>query len=185
MRRQHFLVLLSAAALSACTGLGNRDDHRGAAGAGATSSSKQDSQIMRDISQANLAEIATGKLAVAKASSPQVRQFGQQMIEEHSRMQSEGSQLTAGRGMRTPAAPDLRHQAAMEKLESLSGEAFDRAYMEQMVKDHGETLQLLQQAASRAQDPELRAHARKATPHVQHHLELAQRIAGEVVGLAR
>jgi predicted outer membrane protein len=53
------------------------------------------------------------------------------------------------------------------------------------VKDHADTLQLVQKAASEAQDPQLRALAQKAAPHVQQHLDLAQRIAGQVVGQSR
>jgi putative membrane protein len=175
-----FALLAVALFLSGCSMLGM---NRGDSAAGGASA--QDAQMMRDIAQANLAEIATGKLAIAKAQSPTVKQFGQHMIEEHNTLQSEGARLASAKGMPVPSAPDARHQAAAKKLEAMSGESFDRAYMEQMVKDHGETLQLLQRAASQAGDAQLRAHAQKAIPHVQQHLELAKRLAGEVVGKAQ
>ena len=165
-------LLFAAFALSACSMLG-MDSDRGA-GAGATS---PDAQMMRDIAQANLAEITTGQLALSRAQSPQVRQFAQHMIDEHTRMQSEGSAIASAKGMPTPKAPDAKHQAAAKKLEAMSGEAFDRAYMEQMVKDHQQTLELVQRAAAQAKDAELRAHAQKAIPHVQQHLQMAQSLA--------
>jgi putative membrane protein len=51
-----------------------------------------------------------------------------------------------------------------------------------MVKDHTDTLQLLQQAAAQASDPQLKAQAQKAIPHVQQHLQMAQQLAASVGG---
>ena len=178
MQRLASLFLLSF--LAACSHTGDALKNPGSAAAGATS---PDARFMRDIAQANLAEIATGKLAVAKAQSPEVRRFGQLMIDEHTMMQREGGQLASSKGMPVPAAPDARHQAAAKKLEQMSGESFDRAYMEQMVKDHAQTLELLQETVSEAKDSAVRAHAQKAMPHVRQHLDTARRLAGDVVGL--
>lgn len=169
---RHIALLLAAFFLSSCSMLGMNS--RGDAAAGATS---PDARIMVDIAQADLAEITTGKMALSKAQSAEVRQYAQHMIDEHTRMQSEGGALAKAKGMPLPSAPDARRQAAAKKLEALSGESFDRAYMQQMVKDHSETLQLVQRAAAEAKDPELRAHAQKAIPHVRQHLEMAQRLA--------
>ena len=137
---------------------------------------------MTSIAHANLAEIATGQLAVQKAQSPEVRQFGQHMISDHTALMNEGAQLASAKGMEPPKSPDLMHQAAAKKLELMSGASFDRAYMEQMVKDHEATLQTLNAAASQAEDPALKAHAQKAIPHVQEHLQVARRLASSVVG---
>jgi putative membrane protein len=177
---QRFASLFLLSFLAACSYTGDALKNSGSAAAGATS---PDARLPRDIAQANLAEIATGRLAVAKARSPEVRRFGQLMIDEHTMMQREGEQLAFSKGMPLPVAPDAKHQAAAKKLEQMSGESFDRAYMEQMVKDHAQTLALLQETASEAKDSAVRAHARKAIPHVRQHLDIARRLAGDVVGL--
>jgi putative membrane protein len=179
MQRLASLFLLSF--LAACSHIGDAFKDSGSGAAGATS---PDAGLMRDIAQANLAEIATGKLAVAKAQSPDVRRFGQLMIEDHSMLQREGAAVATANGWPVPSRPDERHQAAAKKLESMSGESFDRAYMEQMVKDHAQTLQLLERTAQEANDKQLRGVAQKAIPHVRQHLDLAKRLAGDVIGLA-
>lgn len=179
--RARLVLVLSCLFFAACSQLGMRGDGA-SAGAGV---SRSDAQLMERIAQANLAEIETGKLAVAKAQSPQVKQFGQHMIDEHTAMLSEGSQLAAAKGMSMPRSPDLKHQALSKKLEMTSSASFDRAYMQQMVADHNNTLELLQQAMAQASDPQLRAHAQKAIPHVQQHLEMARRLTGDLVGSAR
>ena len=171
------LVIASAALLSAC---GMWDRITGGGESAAAGSTSPDAQLMRDIAEANMAEIATGKLAVSKAQSGPVKQFGQHMVDEHTKMQSEGAKLASAKKIAMPSAPDAKHQAAAKKLESLAGASFDKAYMEQMVKDHTETLQLLQKTVSQAKDPEVRAHAQKAMPHVQKHLEMAKQVAGQL-----
>ncbi|HZM34464.1 MAG TPA: DUF4142 domain-containing protein [Burkholderiales bacterium] len=178
MQRLASLFLL--AFLAACSYTGDALKDSGSAAAGATS---PDAAYMRDIVQGNLAEIATGKLAVAKAQSPEVRRFGQLMIEDHAKLQRQGAQVAAANGWPLPSAPHERHQAVAKKLDSTSGESFERAYMEQMVKDHAETLQLLERTFQEAQDPQLRRVAQSAIPHVRQHLDLARRLAGDVVGL--
>src|SRR5690606_37464190 len=138
----------------------------------------QDRQFMEDIAQANLAEIATGKLATAKAQSSVVRQYGQRMIDDHTTLLNEGAKLAKSKGMPVPKEPDARHQATMKQLESLSGASFDRTYMSHMVKDHEETLDLLKRASTQASDGQLRDLAKNAIPVVEHHLKLAEQITG-------
>jgi putative membrane protein len=180
-------ILCLSTALAACSQLTGRDSAGtgSSAGAGATSPSRGDAAFMRDISHANLAEIATGKLAAQKGQSPAVKQFGQHMVDEHTQLESEGSTLAQAKGMKPPSSPDLKHQAAMLKLQAVSGDSFDRDYIQQMVKDHTDTLKLLQDTASQASDAQLRQLAQKAIPHVQEHLQSAQRLAGEIVGRAQ
>jgi putative membrane protein len=73
-----------------------------------------------------------------------------------------------------------KHRATMNRLEKLSGNAFDRAYMAEMVKDHQKTVALFQREATGGKDPDLRSWASKTVPHLQEHLRMAQDIAGRV-----
>jgi putative membrane protein len=107
------------------------------------------------------------------------------MIDDHTALLNDGASLASAKGVAMPKSPDRRHKAAMQNLEQLSGASFDRAYMQQMVADHNNTLELLRQAAAQAGDPALRAHAQKAIPAVQQqHLEMARRLTGDLVGSA-
>lgn len=160
------LRVVLAAAVSACAPLEP-----------AERAASRDAQLVRGIVQANLTEIAAGRLAVAKARSRTVRRYGQHMIKEHTQLQAEGSELRSAKGVPLPTRPDSTQEAALRRLEALSGEAFDRAYLEQRVKDHAELLRLLEQAAARAADPALRLYAEHAIPRIRRHLELAGRLA--------
>ena len=167
------LLLAFTALLSACAQPREVQVYDSAS-AGATS---RDLQFMRDITQANLAEIAASKLAVTNAGSPAVRRYAERMVNAHIALQTEGSQVASDRGLRVPTSPDTRHQAALRSLEKLTGTTFERAYLAQMLKDHADTVVLLERAATQANDPRLRAHAQQALPHVREHLEQVKRLS--------
>lgn len=154
---------------------------RGAQQQGASSAGqleKADARSMREMAEANLAEVAAGKMAAGKASSDEVKKYAQHMVDDHGKQLQELQALAAKKGVELPSEPSKQHQAAMKKLESASGDQFDRAYMEQMVRDHRDTLKLVERTAKRAKDTELKASAEKAAPDVRKHLEMAQQIAG-------
>ncbi|MFN2645546.1 MAG: DUF4142 domain-containing protein, partial [Burkholderiales bacterium] len=117
-------------------------------------------------------------VAAEKASSPEVKKFAQQMVDEHGKGLSEGEALARSKGVEPPSAPSKKHQAALKKLESANGEDFDRAYMQQMVKDHTETLKTLKAAGKNAKDPDIKAAAMKKAPIVNQHLEMARSLSG-------
>jgi putative membrane protein len=138
---------------------------------------KQDAQSMRRLAQADMAEVAAGKVAAQKATHPEVKKFAEHMVDEHSKMLEEGSKLAQAKGMKPPSGPDKKHQEAVQKLEKLSGDQFDRQYMQQMVRDHQDALRLAEKAAKDAKDPELKAHAEKGAPHIKEHLAQARKIS--------
>ena len=137
----------------------------------------QDRKFFTEMAQANMAEVETGKLAQNKASSEEVKKYAASMVEEHGKMLEEQQSMAKTKGVQVPKQPKKEHQSALKKLQGLSGEQFDRAYMEQMVKDHEKTLKLVQDAAKNAKDPEVKQAAEKAVPHVQKHLEMAKQIS--------
>jgi putative membrane protein len=137
---------------------------------------KQDRQALQRMALADMAEIEAGKVAAQKASNPEVKKFAEHMVKEHSQMLDEGGKLAQSKGVKPPAAPDKKHQNALEKLQGLSGDEFDRRYMRQMVRDHEDALKLADKTAKAAKDPELKAHAEKGAPHIKEHLAMARRI---------
>jgi putative membrane protein len=122
---------------------------------------QEDAQLVRALVQANLDEIAAGKLAASRAQSRAVRQYAQRVVREHRQLQSEASELRPAGGAGLPAAYDYLEY---RKIEKLSGAQFDRAYIDLTTKRHAELLRLLERAQSRAADPALRAFAERALP---------------------
>ncbi len=139
-----------------------------------------DRKFMEKLAKDNAAEIEAGKLASTKASNDQVKQFGERMVQDHGKAADELKQLAQSKGLDLPDAADRKHEREARSLEKKSGADFDKAYMQQMVKDHRADLKALRKEAKSAKDPELKAFAEKTAQVVQEHLNMAQQLAADV-----
>lgn len=147
------------------------------AGQGGTLSST-DRQFMMKAAMMDMAEIQTGRLAVSQGASESVRQFGQRMIDDHTRTSQQLMQMASAAGFTPPQTLDAKHQAVAAKLARLTGAEFDRAYMKQMVKDHQEAVSLYQRQSTRGTMADLRSFASATLPALREHLTMARSMAG-------
>ena len=139
-----------------------------------------DSAFIREVEASNTAEIRLGQLAERKASDSQVKQFAQRMITDHNGLQREWGNIASTSGFRISGAIDQRHQEQLTRLERLSGNEFDRAFMAAMVENHQENMRSLQTKGRSAQSPQVRQQASRSLGAVEEHLSLAQQIASQV-----
>src|SRR5205085_4231192 len=154
-----FLVLFVALALlmAACAdssnsntnAIGNRNANSSAAG-GALSSADRD--FMMKAAIGGMEEVELGRMAAQKAASNDVKQFGQRMVDDHSRANDELTSLAGQKTVTLPTALDQQHQADVDRLSRLAGAAFDREYMTMMVKDHVEDVAEFEREASTGSD---------------------------------
>lgn len=139
-----------------------------------------DAKLMREIAEADLAEVQAGKLAASKASSDEVKKYGQHMVDEHGKHLKTAQAMAKKKGVQMPSAPAKDQQEALNKLQPVSGAEFDRLFMQQMVKDHERALRLVQNAAKKAKDADFKADAEQTAPVIEKHLEEAKRIAASL-----
>jgi putative membrane protein len=144
-----------------------------------------DARAIRDLAEANMAEVETGKVAAQKAQNEEVKKFAQHMVDDHGKMLQEVQQLAQSKGVDLPKSPNKKHQAAMKKLESASGEQFDKTYMSEMVKDHQDTVKKVEKIAKSSKDPEVKGAAQKALPDIKEHLQMAQSLSGKAGGASK
>lgn len=181
MHRKLFAAAVAAAALIAMAGSPSAQDTKKQQEAAKKAALQgSDGKMIREIAQADLAEVAAGKLGASKAQSGEVKQFAQHMVEDHGKHLAQVRKMAKAKGVQLPSTPAKKHQDAMKQLESASGPAFDKAFMDMMVKDHEEALKLVQAAAKNAKDKDLRADAQKTAPVIEKHLEMAKSIAGNL-----
>ena len=148
----------------------------------AQTATKEDQTFLTKAIEGNLAEIEMGKLAQQKAASDQVKQFGSRMVDDHSKANDELKQVASGKGMTLPTDLDAAHKAKMAKMQKLSGAAFDRAYMDEMLADHKKDVSEFQKEASSGKDSDIKGFASKTLPTLQDHLKMAQDTHAAVKG---
>lgn len=121
----------------------------------------------------SLAEVEHGRLATQNASSPDVKQFAQKMVDHHTKWGDELKGLASQKEVTLATKLDDQHQAMQDKLAALTGTAFDKAYMDRMVKAHLQAVALFQQEVKAGQDRGVKAWAAKTLPTLQDHLKMA------------
>ena len=147
----------------------------GAASAGAGYINRADEKLMADIAQANLAEISTAKLAQEKSQNDQVKGFAQKMADDHTKALDELKQLAQAKGVTLPSEPSRQQKAMEKRLSSLSGDKFDKQYLEQVGdRSSKDTHKLLKRASDKAQDTDLKNYASKTLGVVESHQQLAE-----------
>jgi putative membrane protein len=139
-----------------------------------------DKEFIAKAGMGGLAEVQTGNLGLQKASNPDVKAFAQRMVTDHSRANEELQLLATAKGVGLPTELNGDPRKALDHLASLSGAAFDKAYMDHMVEDHIEDVAEFEKASQTAQDSELKAWAAKTLPTLQDHLRQAKETQGKL-----
>lgn len=136
-----------------------------------------DAHFMKKAAAGGLAEVELGQLAVQKASNEQVKQFGQRMIDDHSKANDQLKSVAAQEHVDLPTHLDAKDKATKDRLEKLSGSQFDQAYMSDMVKDHKKDVAEFAHESKMAKDPAVKSFAQQTLPVLREHLSQAEQIA--------
>jgi putative membrane protein len=139
----------------------------------ATMASK-DRDFIMDAAMGGLEEVELGRVAAQKGTSEAVKQFGQRMVDDHSKANSELMSLASSKGITLPTTLDEKHQKDVTKLSAMSGAEFDRAYSKMMLSDHNKDVSEFEKQSTKGTDPDLKAFAAKTLPTLQEHLQLAK-----------
>jgi putative membrane protein len=133
-----------------------------------------DLAFAKEAGHLSMAEIKLGKLAGDSGSSEAVRTFGTRMVAEHTKAGDKLKEAAALEHITLPADLAAKDQATYDRLSKLSGADFDRAYAQDMVKDHQQDLQAFEREANRGHDAAIRGFASETVPMIQQHLEQAK-----------
>jgi putative membrane protein len=111
-----------------------------AAAVGAQSKAIDDATIVAIFDAANTYDIEAGALAEKKTKNHDIHEFAEMLQRDHKAVRQQGRDLAASLKV-TPTPPAdfalaKAHADAMAKLRSLSGPAFDRAFLQNEVDFH-------------------------------------------------
>src|SRR5467141_1964788 len=124
--------------------------------------SAADKAFMMNAAKGGMMEVEWGKLAAQNGQNADVKKFGNRMVTDHSKANSELMALAKEEGVALPAA------------KSPGKWKTDKDYMAMMVKDHQTDLAEFQKEAQSGTDSDVKAFAAKGAKMVSAHLKLAQ-----------
>ena len=136
------------------------------------------SQFITAASQSDEFERTEGKMAEAMGTSPAVRRFGARMLSAHTKTTQDLHAAIRQAGMPVPPPPPMRPDQIqmISQLRAMSGPQFDRAYLDQQIQAHEQTLALMNSYATTGAVPSLKAAAQMTAPLVRSHIEMAKQI---------
>ncbi len=137
----------------------------------------QDKIFLQKAVEGGMAEIQLGKLAAEKGNSGEVKQFGQKMVEDHTKLNDQMAPIAASFGVSAPKHLNKADQAEYDKLSGLSGDAFDQEYITNMVKDHRNDLHEFRREEMATSNPDLKQAVSQAEQVISQHLSMIQGIA--------
>lgn len=141
-----------------------------------------DASFVRDAAIANMAEIEMGRIALQNASSTEVRNFGQHMIDDHSQALSSLESIAIRMNLDVPEDLEPRHAQAARQLSGLTASEFDRQFMDTMIRDHRELISKFEARAAASPANEIQKFAIDTLPRLRHHLQMATDIQPRISG---
>ena len=144
--------------------------------ASASKPSRADDKFMKKVAEDNLAEIDLGQLAAEKASSSQVKQFAQMVVDDHTKAYKELQQVAASQGITLPDKPKSSEQSEKQRLENIAGDQFDKTYMDRIVSDHINDVNAFRDEIQDGHDSAVKDFANKILPKLEEHLQKAESV---------
>jgi putative membrane protein len=139
--------------------------------------SPTDKMFVSKAMQGSMAEVQLGQLTLQKSNNVQVKQFAQRMIDDHTKLNEQMKPVAQQLGVTAPDQISKGDRKTIAKLQSLSGSAYDQAYIRDMVKDHKQDLSQFQMEASSGQDQTVKDAANQGSKVIAQHLQMAQQLA--------
>ena len=140
--------------------------------------------VLADLHMANQSEVDLGHLAAERAQNKDVKKFAKHMISAHTKMDKDAqswakkNKVTVG-----PPPQDASHQEEMAKmqatkqrLQTLTGSEFDKAYMRAMAEDHAQDLERVSGFEQQVADKSLRKLLTSARKEIASHKREADKL---------
>jgi len=135
--------------------------------------------FMKNAADGGLAEVELGKQAVKNAQDPEVKKFGQMMIDDHTKANNELKALAAKKNVTLPT--DMgSYKGDVDDMSKLKGADFDKEYVDHMVDDHEDDVAAFEKQANSGADPDVKAFAAKCLPVLKKHLDAIKAIQAKM-----
>jgi len=140
--------------------------------------SAQDRKFMMDAAKGGMMEVHAGQMALKHGSSTATKNYGQRLIDDHSKGNEELMALAKQKGVALPADSGMGPKGLTGKM----GADFDREFARLAVSDHQKDIAEFEKEANSGTDPDVKAWAAKMLPTLRAHLDAAKGLTGSMGG---
>jgi putative membrane protein len=154
--------------------------HAQAKPAAKNDSVKADGKFIREATADNLLEVRLGEMAGRRATTADVKQYGQRMVTDHQKMADQWTDLATKHGVELKPGLGPGRESKVDRLQRADQKAFDRAYMTTMIDLHAADVDSFQKVGMSAHSAPVRKLVTYQLPILREHLLNARRIGKEV-----
>jgi putative membrane protein len=135
-----------------------------------------DAQFVQSQIEGNMAEYQAGQLALQRSQNQDVRNFAQKMITDHTYAQDTLAPIAQAHHIQASGKLSEQDRVMLGQLAQLNGPAFDRAYVDDMVRAHAAMVAQLNAQLIHGEDQHINAWVQNTRPIVLQHSEIAQQL---------
>jgi putative membrane protein len=158
-------------------------------------------EFVRKAAISDMYEVQSSQLAMQRSQNAQIRQFAQEMVQDHQKTTNQlqelvrqvpaagapgtaggGAAVTTGATFQFPMQLDAEHMQKIQQLQQAQGAEFDRLYVQQQVMAHQTAVDMFQNFARAGDTPRLQQFAQQTLPDLQDHLRKVQQIQSSLRG---
>ncbi|MES2991863.1 MAG: DUF4142 domain-containing protein [Pseudomonadota bacterium] len=141
--------------------------------------SAADRQFVKAAAEGGLYEVAVGKLAAEKAANADVKAFGSMLVDHHGAANEKLKKVADAHGITLPTVMPDDKQKKIDRLSRLSGEAFDREFIQTVgIADHQKDIAAFEKESRDGKSENVRGFATETLPTLKSHLATAQKLRG-------
>jgi putative membrane protein len=132
--------------------------------------------FIQKAAMSDMYEVEAGKIASEKGKSDAIKQFGQKMVEAHTKATEELKGIVEAEKIKVelPTKLDSKHQGLIDDLNKTSAEDFDKTYADQQENAHQTAVDLFENYSKDGDKAAVKAFASKTLPVIKEHLKMAK-----------
>lgn len=137
------------------------------------------SAFVRTAIKSNKEEIMMSQMALQKSTNPQIKALAQKMVNDHSQLLQQLQALSGA----TPGGADTTNMMTpqMQANNNLSGNAFDRKWVSDMIIGHQKAISDFRSELTRTNNTQLKTLITNALPAMQEHLRQLEALRSKMM----
>jgi putative membrane protein len=133
--------------------------------------------FLRNVFESDVTQVQMSQLAQQKSESDDVKQFSEQMVKVHTKLDDQLTPMAKQMGVEKPKGPSKKCKKELEKLQSLSGESFDTEYLQAMANEQQDAIKRFDKESKDSLNPPAQEAAKADGPVLEQNYQVLEQIA--------